>query len=685
MKLRKLRFPIKTKLTIATLIPLAVAIFICWMAGVFILSAKVASQAQEKVAYDLNVAREAYQNELSRIYDVVKLTASFGRTAETVASAHRDTVAEILSPIRSSEKLDILAAVDASGKVIFRTNNPGLSGDDKLGNQFVARALKGEVTSGTTILPAAELAIEGDALVRQAQLAPAAGSAAGAIPNAATNSAAAAIPADAANSAAGGQVAQNGAMFLFVAAPVRDRAGNVLGALYGGVLLNNNKGLVDQIRSVVYEGAKLQGRDVGTATIFQGELRIATNVPNSDGSRAIGTKLSREVYERVLLKGGKWTGRAFVVNDWYLTAYEPILSAQGVPIGALYVGMLESQYSAVKTDMAVLLSFVLLLSGLIGVSMAGFLGKKLAHPIRELDTLARRVAAGERNVQSRIESRDEIGDLAERFNDMSRSLAERENSIIELNRSLEQKVQERTAELEEKNRLLVQTREELLRVEKLAAIGELAAGVAHEINNPMAIIRGNTELLQLSVPEEAPNREEVDTIFHNVKRVERIVSNLLKFARREQRELGPVRLNDLLHEIVGQIRHQVPLHGIRVEESYSAELDLVDGDGDQLRQVFTNLVLNAVQAMPEGGVLKLKSAPVPDADQYEVSISDTGVGIAKENQRQVFNPFFTTKASGTGLGLSVSYGIVREHGGSIDIESVPGAGSTFTVVLPRES
>ena len=664
MNLPRLRFPIKTKLTVATLIPLAVAILICWMAGVFILSAKVASQAQEKVAYDLNVAREAYQNELSRLYDVVKLTAAFGRTAETFTLGERALVAEILAPLRSSEKLDILAAVDASGKVIFRTNNPLLHGDDKLGNQFVARALQGEVAGGTTILPSSELVLEGEALARQAQV-PA--------------------PSAAGSGDAARQVAQNGAMFLFVAAPVRDRSGNVLGALYGGVLLNNNKGLVDKIRSVVYEGAKLQGRDVGTATIFQGDVRIATNVPNSDGSRAIGTRLSPEVYDRVLLKGAKYTGRAFVVNDWYLTAYEPILSARGVPIGALYVGMLESQYSAVKIDMAVLLSFVLLLSGLIGVSMAGFLGRKLAHPIRELDTLARRVAAGERNVQSKIDSRDEIGDLAERFNDMSRSLAERENSIIELNRSLEQKVQLRTAELEEKNRLLVQTREELLRVEKLAAIGELAAGVAHEINNPMAIIRGNTELLQLTVPEEAPNREEVETIFHNVKRVERIVSNLLKFARREQRELGPVRLNELLHEIVGQIRHQVPLEGIKVVESYSEELDVVDGDGDQLRQVFTNLVLNGVQAMPEGGVLTLKSAPVPDADLYEVRVSDTGVGIALEDQRQVFNPFFTTKASGTGLGLSVSYGIVREHGGCIDIESVPGAGSTFRVVLPRES
>ena len=662
MNIPKLRFPIKTKLTVATLIPLAVAIIICWMAGVFILSAKVASQAQDKVSYDLNVAREAYQNEMSRLYDVVKFTAAFGKTAETVGSGNREAVAEILAPVRSSEHLDLLAAVDAGGRVIFRASNPNLFGDEKLRNQFVARALKGEIVSGTTIMPAEELALEGEALVRQAQVR--------------------ILPTKTDPAARG---VQGAGMFLFVAAPVRDRAGNVLGALYGGVLLNNNQTFVDKIKSVVYEGARLQGKEVGNTTVFLGGLRIATNMPGTDGSRAVGTSLSSPVYNKVLLASGKWAGRLFVGKDWFLTAYEPILSLQGVPIGALAIGMLESQYSAVKIDMAVLLSFVLLVSCLVGVSMAGYLGKKLAHPIKELELLARRVAAGERNVQSNIESRDEIGDLAGRFNDMSRSLGERENSIIELNHNLEQKVRLRTAELEEKNRLLVQTREELLRVEKLAAIGELAAGVAHEINNPMAIIRGNTELLQLSVPEDASNREEVDTIFQQVKRVERIVSNLQKFARREQREMGPVRLNDLLHEIVAQIRHQVPLDGIKMVERYSRAVEVVEGDGDQLRQVFTNLVLNGVQAMPFGGVLTLKSAVVPDADLYEVRVSDTGVGIVAENLSQLFNPFFTTKATGTGLGLSVSYGIIREHGGSIDVESVPGCGSTFSVVLPRET
>ena len=471
-------------------------------------------------------------------------------------------------------------------------------------------------------------------------------------------------------------------MMLVSAAPVKDKTGNVVGALYGAVLLNNNNALVDKIKNIVYEGVQSEGKDVGGATIFLGDLRIATNVSDSTGRRAIGTRLSEEVYNRVILRKEKWLDRAFVVNDWYFTAYEPILSIDGVPIGALYVGMLERPYTTIKFSLGFLFSGVLLLGGLIGIAVSGFIGSRLAAPIRELENMARRVAGGERDVQIRVRTRDEIGALAGEFNEMTRTLMQREEDIRELNRGLEHKVQERTAELEENNRLLVKTRAELVRAEKLAAIGELAAGVAHEINNPMAIIRGNVELLQMSVPIEADNREEVDTIFQQVGRVERIVSNLLKFARQEQKHAGSVAINRLLHDVLSQLGHQVPLTGIAVEERFATGLQEITGDRDQLRQVFTNLILNAVQAMPDGGRLTVATRLHADADVCEVTVADTGCGIAGENLAQIFNPFFTTKMQGTGLGLSVSYGIIREHGGKIDVQSEVGAGTAFRVVLP---
>jgi two-component system NtrC family sensor kinase len=237
-------------------------------------------------------------------------------------------------------------------------------------------------------------------------------------------------------------------------------------------------------------------------------------------------------------------------------------------------------------------------------------------------------------------------------------------------------------ELEENNRLLVKAQDELIRTAKLADLGVLAAGVAHEINNPMAIIRGNTELLQMAIPAGNPDREEVDTIAQQVGRVERIVSNLLRFAHQEHKKLGQVRLHHILDDIMKQIGHQVPLTGIGVVRHYTDELPAVEGDHEQLRQVFTNLILNAIQAMEEGGELTLATSLLPNRQGIEITVTDSGAGITPENREKIFSPFFTTKPRGTGLGLSVSYGIIKDHGGKIVVESEPGQGTTFRVQLP---
>ncbi|ABQ27548.1 cache domain-containing protein [Geotalea uraniireducens] len=655
-----MRFPIKAKLTLATLIPLSVAIFFCWLTGVFILNSRIVSQAQDKVRNDLNSAREIYLNEIGHIRDVVKFTATAPYTADALTTGNTSGIAAILTPLKTAEKLDVFMALDATGKVLYRANNPAAFGDDRSKSQFVTRALKGEIVTGTSIIPPAEMAVEGAELARQATM-----------PAVTTPHARPAT-----------ETIERAGMMLIAAAPVRDKAGNIIGTLVGGVLLNNNTTLVDKIKNIVYEGVQSDGKDVGSATIFLGDLRIATNVLNSKGNRAIGTRLSEEVYNRVILRKEKWIDGAFVVNNWYFTAYEPILSLEGVPIGCLYVGMLEKPYTAIKFKLGFIFSGVLLLGALIGFAVSGFIGTRLAKPIRELENMARRVASGERDVQIRVHTRDEIGDLAGQFNEMTRTLTQREEDIRELNRGLEQKVQQRTAELEEKNQLLVKTRQDLVRAEKLAAIGELAAGVAHEINNPMAIIRGNTELLQMSIPPEADNREEVDTIFQQMGRVERIVANLLKFARQEQKNLGTVFINRLLREILSQVGHQVPLSGINIREEYAPDIPEIEGDSDQVRQVFINLVINAVQAMPGGGDLTITTGIDSEAGKCEITVTDTGNGIALENLEQIFNPFFTTKAGGTGLGLSVSYGIIRDHGGRIEVRSEPEKGSMFRVVLP---
>jgi PAS domain S-box-containing protein len=249
-----------------------------------------------------------------------------------------------------------------------------------------------------------------------------------------------------------------------------------------------------------------------------------------------------------------------------------------------------------------------------------------------------------------------------------------------LNRTLEEKVAERTRLVEDKNRQLIKTQEELVRKEQLAAVGSLAAGVAHEINNPTAIIRGNGEILLRKLSSEAPGREEAGEILKNTERISRITQNLLIFAREQVINPEEVQVNHLLLDILAQVPHQVACGAVKFVRELDRDLPPLSGDKVKLRQVLNNIVLNALQAMEGKGTLTVTTRR--HEKTIEMRVRDSGPGISTELKGRIFNPFFTTKRTGTGLGLSVSYGIVRAMGGSIDVESAPGEGATFIVRLP---
>jgi len=656
------RFPIRVKLTFGALAPLFVAFLLCSLTGLYIINEKIASQAQEKVRTDLNSAREVYRNELDRIGELVDLTADNPFAASAISTRNRVGLAQLLSARQQKKHLDILSAVDAGGRVLYRAHNPRLWGDRPAESHFLDQALKGVAVTGTTVLTGEQLAAEYPELARRAT-----------IPVVSTP-----------HSRLRTSTVERSGMVMVSAAPVRDAAGRIVGALYGAVLLNNNNALVDKIKEIVYEGVEFNGTDVGNATLFLGDTRIATNVLASGGARAIGTRLSEEVFNRVLLEKRKWVGRAFVVNDWYFTAYEPILDLRGQAIGSLYVGMLEKPYTEMQKNVNSILFIVLFVTSLIGIAVSGFIGTLLARPIRELEKLAHRVALGERDLQMELRSTDEVGDLADAFNLMTRALTRQEAEIGLLHRGLELKVQERTAQLSEKNRLLLQTQADLARAEKLADLGIVAAGVAHEINTPLAIIRGNTEVLEMCLPPEHANREEVEIISQQTERMAKIVGNLLAFARQKSLDRREFAIHEILDDILSQIGHQAAMGAVTVLREYAPDLALIKGDADQLRQVFSNLILNAAQAMPKGGTLTLATGSLGPGKGCLVEIADTGPGILPEHLEKIFTPFYTTKGNGSGLGLSVSYGIVKDHGGDIQVESSPD-GTRFRIVIPGES
>ncbi len=250
------------------------------------------------------------------------------------------------------------------------------------------------------------------------------------------------------------------------------------------------------------------------------------------------------------------------------------------------------------------------------------------------------------------------------------------------NARLYEEAQRRLRELEHANRKLIEAQNQLIRSEKLASIGQLTAGVAHELNNPIGIILGFAQIASEDINPADPLASYLDTIERQALRCKRIISDLLGFARQSEPKVEVADVRRIVNDTLAVIEYQLTLSHINVVRNFAEEVQPVRVDTNQMQQVFLNIIQNAMQAMPQGGTLTI--GVEQRADRVAIAFSDTGIGIPPENLNRVFDPFFTTKEAGqgTGLGLSVSYGIAARHGGKIEVESTVGAGTTFTVLLP---
>ena len=312
---------------------------------------------------------------------------------------------------------------------------------------------------------------------------------------------------------------------------------------------------------------------------------------------------------------------------------------------------------------------------LLGVGLLGLLAsilitwavvRKLTQPLRQLRDTAEAVGRGDFSRRVAIQSNDECGDLALAFNQMTQNLAAARN------------------ELEQTVATLQTTRAQLTQSEKLSAIGEFVAGVAHELNNPLTTVIGFAELLQRAKVDER-HRRQLEMVECEARRCGRIVKSLLSFARRHKPERKPTALNDVIHAAIEILAYQLRTSNVEIRLQLAPELPLVVADPHQIQQVIVNIVNNARQAIDElerGGWIAIRTAVA--ADLVRITIQDNGPGIAPENVGKIFDPFFTTKevGRGTGLGLSLCYGIVKEHGGTISVQSTLGDGSTFSIELP---
>ena len=349
-----------TKLTLSfvSIIVIISAMFV--VVGIRLIGNRVLAEAQEKVTLDLNAAREIYNGRQTRVYDSVRFLADRYMLMNPALAGDVQRAAEELTRIKEREGLDVLAVTDKNGVVLLRAGNGGQKGDNQGHDDLVRAALdKKKPVVATVIVKADDLRKESPALAERARFE--------------------FIPTPKARLRA--ETEETAGMMLKAAAPVFDPQRNLVGVVYGGVLLNRNFELVDKIKNTVYQDVVYQGKDIGTATIFLDDLRIATNVHNEDGSRAVGTRISEDVYDQVVRAGKPWLGRAYVVNAWYITAYEPIRSLGNNIIGILYVGLLEQKYLDIK-QRAVLAFLGITLVGAAGATAAGHRTARAGPPTR---------------------------------------------------------------------------------------------------------------------------------------------------------------------------------------------------------------------------------------------------------------------------------------------------------------
>lgn len=478
-------------------------------------------------------------------------------------------------------------------------------------------------------------------------------------------------------------------MVIHSASPAR--FGGTQGVLVGGILLNRNLDFIDTINSLVYLNAATGGDRQGTATLFLEDVRVSTNVRLFEDVRALGTRVSAIVRGAVLDEGRTWLNRAFVVNDWYISGYLPIADSRGNNVGMLYVGFLEAPFQTSKR--AIYLSMFAAFLILLALSVPFFLrmAKGIFSPLERMILTMKSVEQGNLSARNHASDvKDEIGQVAHHLDTLLDQVQERDKTLRSWADELNERVENRTAELKEANQKLEETYKQLVMSEKLASIGEITAGVAHEINNPVAVIQGNVDVIRQTLEGRTDEvATELGLIDRQVQRIETIVGKLLQFAR--PTEFGTyeefVDVASVTTDCLVLVDHIITKTNIQVETVFEGA-PMVRINPGELQQVIVNLLVNAAQAMGQDGTLSisLKTEVQGKRNGACLRISDTGPGIAKENLNTLFDPFFTTKlAEGTGLGLSISQAIIQRAGGLIQVRNRQKVGAEFSVWLPEDT
>lgn len=643
--------PLRTKLALAFVAVALIGGVLTVTAGSLLISRMVVGEAQRRVALGLKTARAMLEARLGEEQKACALLA--GWLASSSSLAHGRDIQASLEDFRGQCGADILHVVDARGTVIA-TARGRANGMTVLDSPVVRAAIEQKrAASGITLIGISQLVAENASVAERAYV----------------------RVVDTPRAKPGGPKEVREALMLEAAQPIIRTGGRVVGAVRMAVMLNRNYDLVDFVRSNIFTEATYKGKNLGTVTIFLGDVRVATNVIGPDGERAIGTRISAEVYDCVLGRGERWVGPAFVVGNWYVSAYEPLRDPTGRTIGILYVGVLKDRYDDMRRQAMAIFFGISLLALLLAAWASTVLANRIARPIVLLTDGAAQIAQGRldyRLPDPRRARREEIKRLTAAFNEMAAAL------------------QRRDEELRKSHEELARSAEELKRWNQNYL--DTLEFITHQLKNQVAAMKINLLAVRDGYVGQLAEgqREALDDVVAAVNRTEEMILNYLNLSRIEKGELEvrarPVHIEaEVLRPVLRDTRPRFDERGMRVEVDLPEDL-VVQADPSLLQIIYDNLLTNAAKYGREGGLVRIWGERKDG--WVELHVWNEGPGVPPDQIEDLFRKFTRLEtgsqaARGTGLGLFIAREIARAHGGDITAASKPNEWIDFVVTLPR--
>ncbi|MGE5307504.1 MAG: ATP-binding protein [Deltaproteobacteria bacterium] len=627
---------LKYKLVWILIATSVIPLFVTGVISVFFLGQMGLTEAHNRIESNLDIALSVYQSRLDNLKFVAR--DANRRISVLMDEDQIDLLRNEFTNYCRANNLDFLQVTDKEGVVLVSISNPAEEGVDLATDRSVKRALRFQTSAGTQIAGIDELERLG--LTEQALL----------------------------------SGRKTPGLIMKATMPIVNRNEIIIGTMQTGYLLNNDKG---HVLDAILKRTGLE------SSLFLGNLRVATTIQPAKGRTIpVGELFDSPKTNSVLSSGRRFTGRVPIAGKAYRAGYTAIYDPESSVIGMLGVALPEHKVFLLRDRLIGFFAIAVILAIILSFSFGEKKASRIVNSVKKLRSGIEAFGRGDLMYRADIHSGDELEELGSFFNKTMEELMMAKRQIEDFSVNiyrLENKVQKSEQQLDAAQKRLVEC-------ERMAAMGRMATALSHELRNTFAEINGGIYNLKQKLAKSDPGLvDAAREINDSLDNATRILTSVLNFSYPKKPILSSVDLNYLIDDLLSMpvIKDMFRRNGVRVEKTVSGSFGPITADGLQLREMLSNLVVNGVQAMPEGGKLSVSLEGYQGFIQ--IKITDTGTGMPQETLKELFTPFFTTKSRGLGLGLCISKTIIEEHGGQIQVYSSPGKGTTFVISLPVTS